>query len=104
MATIAPAQPTVVPAPAVPPGWVPRSLCRLTLAQYEAMVNAGILTTRDRVHLINGFLVAKMPENDPHATADLLCSRELERVIPPGLAHSTRQTDPYPQTGTRQQA
>ena len=84
MATIAPAQPTVVPAPAVPPGWVPQSLYRLTLEQYEAMVEAGILTTRDKVHLINGYLVKKMTHKPPHATADILCGDELDRVIPPG--------------------
>ena len=84
MATIAPTQPRIAPAPAVPPEWLPRSLYRLTLEQYEAMVEAGILTTRDRVHLINGLLVAKMTQNDLHATVDELCGHELERVIPPG--------------------
>jgi Uma2 family endonuclease len=84
MATIAPAQPRIGPAPAVPPEWVPQSLYRLRLEHYEAMVEVGTLTTRDRVHLINGFLVAKMTQNDPHAAVDELCGHELERVIPPG--------------------
>ena len=84
MATIAPAQPKPGPAPAVPPEWVPGSLYRLTIEQYEALVEAGILMTRDRVHLINGLLVAKMTQNDPHSTADILCGDELGRVIPPG--------------------
>jgi Uma2 family endonuclease len=48
------------------------------------MVDAGILGKRDRVHLIDGFLVSKMTENDRHATADMLCGEELDRVIPPG--------------------
>ena len=48
----------------------PRRSTGLTLEQYEAMVDAGILGKRDRVHLIDGFLVAKMTQNDPHATAD----------------------------------
>jgi Uma2 family endonuclease len=69
--------------PVIPP-WVPTSLYRLTLEQYEAMVDAGILGKRDRVHLIDGFLVSKMTENDPHATADLLCGEALDRVVPPG--------------------
>src|SRR5262249_39741290 len=37
-----------------------------------------------RVQLIDGFLVSKMTENDPHATADMLCGEELQRVLPPG--------------------
>jgi Uma2 family endonuclease len=81
MSTATMTQPAAIPG--LPP-WVPASLYRLTLEQYEAMVDAGILGKRDRVHLIDGYLVAKMTENDPHATADLLCGEALERVIPPG--------------------
>lgn len=66
------------------PPWVPSSLYRLTLEQYEAMVEAGILGKRDRVHLIDGFLVAKMTQNDPHATADELCGQALSRLVPAG--------------------
>jgi Uma2 family endonuclease len=64
--------------------WIPSSLYRLTLEQYEAMVDAGIFTGRDKVHLINGYLVAKMTQNTPHATADELCGDLLNRVIPAG--------------------
>jgi Uma2 family endonuclease len=81
MSTIALTQPMPRPAD---PTWIPASLHRLSLDQYEAMVDAGILTKRDRVHLINGFLVDKMTQNDRHATADILCGDELERVTPPG--------------------
>lgn len=84
MATIAPSQLKIGPAPAVPPDWIPRSLYRLTLDQYEAMAEAGILTTRDKVHLIDGLLVAQMTQNDPPSTADLLCGEELVRVLPLG--------------------
>jgi Uma2 family endonuclease len=66
------------------PSWIPSSLYRLTLEQYEAMVDSGIFTGRDKVHLINGYLVAKMTQNTPHATADDLCGDRLDRVIPPG--------------------
>ncbi len=70
--------------PSSDPCWIPSSLYRLTLEQYEAMVDAGIFTGRDKVHLINGYLVAKMTQNTPHATADDLCGDRLNRVIPPG--------------------
>ena len=81
MSTATMTQPAAIPG--LPP-WVPASLYRLTLEQYEAMVDAGILGKRDHVHLMDGYLVAKMTENDPHATADLLCGEALDRVIPPG--------------------
>ncbi len=64
--------------------WIPSSLYRLSLEQYEAMVDSGIFTGRDKVQLINGYLVAKMTQNTPHATADDLCGDLLNRVIPPG--------------------
>jgi Uma2 family endonuclease len=76
-----------IPQPATIPGippWVPTSLHRLSLEQYEAMVEAGILGKHDRVHLIDGFLVAKMTQNDPHATSDELCGESISRAIPAG--------------------
>lgn len=69
--------------PGLPP-WAPTSIYRLTLEQYEAMIDAGILGKRDRVQLIGGLLVAKPPESPPHATADLLCGEAFQRIIPPG--------------------
>jgi Uma2 family endonuclease len=66
------------------PGWIPSPPYRVTLEQYERMVDEGIFNGRDRVHLINGILVAKMSQNDPHCTADDLCGAALQRIIPPG--------------------
>jgi Uma2 family endonuclease len=54
------------------------------LEQYERMVDEGILNTRDRVHLIDGILVAKMTQNDPHCTADDLVEAALQALIPAG--------------------
>jgi Uma2 family endonuclease len=81
MSTLAPTQPTVKQAA---PAWVPSPLYRLTLDQYEAMVDAGIITGRDRVHLINGYLVEKMTHQPPHAVADELCGEALHPVLPVG--------------------
>src|SRR5262245_45948885 len=68
----------------VDPNWIPSPLHRLTLEQYEAMVDSGAFSGRERFHLINGFLVTKMTQNDPHATADELCGHALAGVIPIG--------------------
>jgi Uma2 family endonuclease len=75
---------TTSPDQAVPELTTSATPFRLSLAQYERMVDAGILGSRDRVHLINGILVAKMTENDRHATADDLCGAKLNGVLPPG--------------------
>jgi hypothetical protein len=58
----------------VAPEWIPSPLYRLSLEQYEAMVASGTFRPGDRFHLINGFLVAKMTQNDPHCTADVSCT------------------------------
>jgi Uma2 family endonuclease len=42
---------------------------RLTVDEYEAMVSSGVFTERDRLHPINGILVAKMPKKPPRAIA-----------------------------------
>src|SRR4051812_19474769 len=71
-------------APPAPADWVPTPLYRLSLEQYEAMVGSGAFGPADRFHLINGFLVAKMTQNDAHCTADDLCGAALARAIPAG--------------------
>ena len=64
--------------------WVPSPLFRMSLERYEEMVQLGALTERDRVHLINGLLVEKMTQCDPHCVADDLCRNALTGVLPPG--------------------
>ena len=61
-----------------------RKLYRLTVKQYDRMVEAGILGKRDRVELIEGLLVAKMSRNRPHIVSGKKSLRTLERAIPPG--------------------
>jgi Uma2 family endonuclease len=64
--------------------WVPSPLYQMTVDQYESLVESGAFTKRDRLHLINGLLVAKMTQGDPHCTADDLCRIELSAVLPLG--------------------
>jgi Uma2 family endonuclease len=63
-------------------GWIPSPLYRMTVEQYESMEASGVFSKKDRLHLINGYLVAKMTQNPPHWVADQLCGEELARVIP----------------------
>jgi Uma2 family endonuclease len=83
MSTITPPE-TVAPSGAL--GWVPptRSLYRLSIEQYEAMVASGVFTKRDRLHLINGFLVAKMTEYPPHAAVCDATRLAIEALLPKG--------------------
>ena len=45
--------------------WQP---ARLTVARYHSMFEAGILTEEDKVELIDGLLIDKMPVGDRHIT------------------------------------
>jgi hypothetical protein len=71
----------ITPQPTEIPSW---PLYRMTLEQYEAMVESGIFTERDKLQLINGILVAKVTEGDDHCVADDLCRNGLSAVTPPG--------------------
>jgi Uma2 family endonuclease len=64
--------------------WIPSPLVRFTVDQYEALIESGIFTERDRFHLINGLLVAKLPPKRPHMIACDKVSHMLERTIPGG--------------------
>ena len=43
----------------------PEEIYRLNVEQYESMVSAGLFTKRDRLHLINGILAAKVTKKPP---------------------------------------
>ncbi len=55
---------------------------RLTVDQYHAMVQAGILQDGDRLELLEGLLVAKMTKNPPHRLATGLLQDALLGLLP----------------------
>jgi Uma2 family endonuclease len=57
---------------------------RLTVEEYHNMIHNGILTTEDRVELLDGYLVNKMPQNNPHSSTVDRLTEDLIRLIPPG--------------------
>jgi Uma2 family endonuclease len=57
---------------------------RLTVEQYEAMAEAGILTERDRVELVDGLLVKKLAKNPAHSVAARAVAEALARLVPDG--------------------
>jgi hypothetical protein len=55
---------------------------RLSVEQYHAMIQAGILTEDDPVELLAGWLVAKMPKNPRHSLMTQLVQAALTRALP----------------------
>ncbi len=58
------------------------SLRRFTVAQYHAMIEVGILGPADRVELLKGWVVNKMPQNAEHRGTISRTNRWLARVLP----------------------
>ena len=66
---------------------------RMSIEQYDKLVESGVFTKRDKFQLINGLLVAKVTKNPPHSIAKGNCADALGRVIPVPSWH-VRQEDP----------
>ena len=57
---------------------------RLTVEQYHAMINAGILMDDDPVELLEGWLVTKMPKHPRHRGVIEQLRWTIEKLLPPG--------------------
>ena len=62
----------------------PAQIFPLTVDQYHAMIDNGILTPDDRVELLEGVLVQKLLKNPPHRFSTHATRQALERMIPKG--------------------
>jgi Uma2 family endonuclease len=72
--------------PALPPSdaLLDAPIYRLSVAQYHAMGEHGILGEDDPVELLEGLLVRKMTRYRPHTLTTGLVRRALERLLPTG--------------------
>jgi Uma2 family endonuclease len=55
---------------------------RLSVEQYQRMIEEGIFGPDDRVELLAGYLVEKMPHNPPHDGTVGRIGRRLMRLLP----------------------
>jgi Uma2 family endonuclease len=78
--TTKPAAPASHPSADVPA----EPIYRLSVAQYHAMAELGILTEDDPVELLEGWLVQKMTNNPPHTVATQLMQEALRSLLPTG--------------------
>src|SRR5207302_1771967 len=65
---------------------------RLTVEQYLAMAEAGILAEDDPVEFLEGWLVEKMTKDPPHIVATGLLLDLFPRLLPAGWFLSVRHT------------
>jgi Uma2 family endonuclease len=60
------------------------ALRKLSVAEYQHLIDAGFLTDEDKVELLEGYVVLKMPANPPHDSTITKLYRRLDRVVPSG--------------------
>jgi Uma2 family endonuclease len=56
-------------------------LKRFTVAEYDRMIRDGTLAESDRLELLDGWIVEKMPHNAPHDSAVFRLRRRLTRLL-----------------------
>jgi hypothetical protein len=61
---------------------LPLPIYPLTVEQYQRMIDTGILGAGDRVELLAGWVVEKMPHNPPHDAVVYRIQRDLFRRLP----------------------
>jgi len=68
------------------------ALAKWSVARYQRMIEAGILTAGDKVELLENYVVLKMAKNPPHdGTLDLV-NAALSRLVPTGWLLRSQQT------------
>jgi Uma2 family endonuclease len=72
------------PIPPSTPAAPRRPIYRLSVDQYEKMVEAGILKSGERVELIDGLLLEKRTQHPPHATSVEYTTAALRAILPGG--------------------
>ena len=60
------------------------SFPRFSVARYQRMIETGVLTSEDKVELLENYLVLKMPRNPPHDGTLQLITESLPRHLPVG--------------------
>ncbi len=64
----------------------------ISVERYHEMIEAGVLTTDDRVELLENLLVFKMPKYPPHVSSTKRCFNSILRRL--GTRHTYRSQDP----------
>jgi len=71
-------------------------LYRINVREYERIVAAGALDD-ERLELIDGYMVKKMPKNPPHSWSTKVLVKALERLLNPGWTWRMEQPVRIPQ-------
>jgi Uma2 family endonuclease len=59
-------------------------MARFSVQRYQRMIETGILTSEDKVELLENYVVLKMHRNPPHDGTIQVINKRLGRRLPPG--------------------
>ena len=68
------------------------SMARFSVDRYQRMIESGILTSEDKVELLENYVVLKMPRNPPHDGTIDLGKAALPSQLPVGWLLRVQQT------------
>lgn len=68
------------------------SIARFSVARYQRMIETGILTSQDKVELLENYVVLKLPRNPPHDGTIDLVKAALPAPLPSGWMLRIQQT------------
>jgi Uma2 family endonuclease len=74
----------------IPPRPSAEPVFQLSVEQYHAMIETGVLTSDDPVELLEGVLVAKMPKNPPHTYVTNVAPEVFRAILPVGWFFQTQ--------------
>ena len=72
------------------------SVFRLSVEQYHAMIDTGVLNEDDPVELIGGVLTDKTPKNRRHRVTVTKLNAAIFRLLPPGWFHQIQDPIHFP--------
>jgi hypothetical protein len=81
---------SVVTVPQTPAYFSMAGFHQLSVAKYHKMIEAGILADDDRIELLEGYMVQRMPPNPPHSNSVSNAAALLASLAPRWLALASR--------------
>ena len=80
-----------------PPGFLAMTAFRkFSVAEYQKLIDTGILTDEDKVELLEGHLVHKMPANPPHDSTLMRLDHRFQRLVPDGYVARCQHGSDFP--------
>jgi Uma2 family endonuclease len=76
--------PVATPASTTPTFLNEASMAKFSTARYDRMVETGLLTSEDKVELLENYVVLKMPNNPVHDGTIQLIDEALKAALPTG--------------------